>query len=275
MNTFHGGIKTGKTNVSLSVVLRDSSSSAFKTGITHSGISVRYWRQGETVQTVTPSALATLISEHTDGGWYEVDGSTMPGVYRLDMPDAAFAAAATSDVGNWVQIEVTAGGSLGWTERYALDDEHGFAEIWGEVGSATYGLSKLVRATTPANTLAVDASGNAAADLKLWKASAPADLTSTLVQAQANQLGTQAKADVDAECDGALETVMSELSIGAPTATPTIKEALMLIYMVLRNKALNDASYLYIYNSSGTVIAKAQVSESAGVLTRSAMVSGS
>ena len=49
-------------------------------------------------------------------------------------------------------------------------------------------------------------SGKIPADLKLWLATAPLALVSQLIQAQANQLATQAKADVNAEVDGALDT---------------------------------------------------------------------
>ena len=57
-------------------------------------------------------------------------------------------------------------------------------------------------------------SGKIPADLKLWLATAPMALISQLVQSQANQLGATAKADVNAEVDGALDTAIP----GSPTA---------------------------------------------------------
>ncbi len=51
-------------------------------------------------------------------------------------------------------------------------------------------------------------SGKIPADLKLWLATAPLALISQLVQSQANQLGATAKADVNAEVDGALDTAI-------------------------------------------------------------------
>lgn len=273
MNKFHGGVKASKLDVSIPVILRDSTTSALKTGIAYGSITVRYWRQGGSVTTVTPSALGSLAAEHTDGGWYEVDGSNMPGLYRLDLPDAAIAVAGGAGLGDWVVVSVTASGTLGYVERFILDSANGFAELWGEVASGTYGLSHLVRSSTPANPLSVDSSGRGAADVQAWQGSAPAGLSSTYVQSIPASLSTQAKADVNAECDTALETAISELTAGAPTATPTIKQALMLLYMAMRNKCTNDGYYLKIHDDAGTEIAKAQVSESAGAFTRSEMES--
>lgn len=71
-------------------------------------------------------------------------------------------------------------------------------------------------ASAPANfsSLGIEADGMVHADLKEWKGTAPLDLTSQLVQSQANQLGTQAKADVNTEVDNALDTAVP----GSPTA---------------------------------------------------------
>ena len=51
-------------------------------------------------------------------------------------------------------------------------------------------------------------SGKIPADLKLWLATAPLALIFQLVQSQANQLGATAKADVNAEVDGVLDTAI-------------------------------------------------------------------
>lgn len=77
-----------------------------------------------------------------------------------------------------------------------------------------------------------------------------------------NALGTQAKADVLQQVSDALGvTTMAELSVGTPTATPTIKQALMFAYMALRNKRIATASEERVYNGSGVAIAKAALSD--------------
>src|SRR5881397_217160 len=53
---------------------------------------------------------------------------------------------------------------------------------------------------------------------------------------------------------------ISELSQAAPSATPTAKQALMLMYMSLRNKLTVSATAKKIHNDAGTVIAKSTVS---------------
>lgn len=68
--------------------------------------------------------------------------------------------------------------------------------------------------TTAGRTLGVESDGHGHADVKEWLGVAPLALTSQLVQAQGNQLGTQAKADVNAEVDSALDTAIP----GTPTA---------------------------------------------------------
>jgi hypothetical protein len=65
-------------------------------------------------------------------------------------------------------------------------------------------------------------------------------------------------AEVESEVNDALDTAIAELGVGAPTATPTIRTGLMLLYMALRNKAVVQTSgtdALEIYNNAGTKIA--------------------
>jgi hypothetical protein len=84
-----------------------------------------------------------------------------------------------------------------------------------------------------------------------------------------NALGTQAKADVNAEIVDVLRTdTLAELSAGAPSATPTMAQAVTLLYMALRNKATETSSEFTVYNNSGTAIAKASVSDNGVTFTR-------
>jgi len=65
-------------------------------------------------------------------------------------------------------------------------------------------------------------------------------------------------AEVESEVNDALDTAISELGVAAPTATPTIRTGLMLLYMALRNKTVVQTSgtdALEIYNNAGTKIA--------------------
>lgn len=55
------------------------------------GLLASYARQGAARVAITTATLAALTTAWTSGGFKEVDATNMPGVYRLDVPDAAFA----------------------------------------------------------------------------------------------------------------------------------------------------------------------------------------
>ena len=65
------------------------------TGLTAStsGLSARYNRT-RTASVDIPLVVRTIAQAWTSGGFAEVDATNMPGVYRLDVPDAALAAGA-------------------------------------------------------------------------------------------------------------------------------------------------------------------------------------
>ena len=71
-------------------------------------------------------------------------------------------------------------------------------------------------------------------------------------------------ADVLAQVNAALDTAISELGVAAPTATPTLRTGLMLLYMALRNKLVVQTSgtdAIEIYNNAGTKIASKAISD--------------
>ena len=84
-------------------------------------------------------------------------------------------------------------------------------------------------------------------------------------------------AEVESEVNDAIDTAISELGVGAPTATPTIRTGMMLMYMALRNKAVTQTSgtdALEIYNDAGTIIAKKLLTDDGSDYTAAEMVSG-
>lgn len=88
-------VKKGSTDVTLDVFIQDSSSTtgAGLTGLAFNTASlVCYYRRGATG---TPTALTlatqTVGGAHSDGGFVAVDGTNMPGQYRLDLSDAIVA----------------------------------------------------------------------------------------------------------------------------------------------------------------------------------------
>lgn len=97
-----GSIKAGSTSVSIIIELRAGTTSLPITGIAHTDLtSASYLRQGGTRTAISLSALASVDSAYSSGGWKELDATNLPGLYRLDVPDAALATGA-----DWVIVDV-------------------------------------------------------------------------------------------------------------------------------------------------------------------------
>ncbi len=77
-----------------------------------------------------------------------------------------------------------------------------------------------------------------------------------------------AGSDVLTQVNAALDTAISELGVAAPTATPTVRTALMLMYMALRNKRTTTASADTISNDAGTTIATSTLSDDTVTFTK-------
>src|SRR6478736_5685091 len=95
-------IAKGATSQTLYIEVLDSTSSTGgrKTGLAYntSSLTAYYVRNGGSATAITLATLAAANSAWSSGGFKEVDGTNMPGVYRLDVPDAAFASGAESVV---------------------------------------------------------------------------------------------------------------------------------------------------------------------------------
>lgn len=95
-------IKKGATGQSIYFDILDSTSTtgARKTGLAYdtSGLKATYVRGGDVATAITLATLAAANSVWSSGGFKEVDSTNAPGIYRLDMPNAAFATGAESVV---------------------------------------------------------------------------------------------------------------------------------------------------------------------------------
>ncbi len=95
-------LKGGVTSQSIYVEILDSTSTtgARKTGLAYNTASLTayYVRQGGSAVSITLATLAAANSAWSSGGFKEVDATNMPGVYRLDIPDAAIASGVKSVV---------------------------------------------------------------------------------------------------------------------------------------------------------------------------------
>jgi hypothetical protein len=112
------GIKAGSVDVSITVILRQTTNNQESPGRLFSEVNTggaSYWRQGGTRTAITASALGSVNGAHADGGWIQVDATTMPGIYRFDIPDAAVAAGS-----DWVTVSILVSGCYLFVERFDL-----------------------------------------------------------------------------------------------------------------------------------------------------------
>lgn len=186
-SALRGGLKPGGADLSLIVFLFDSTTGLPKTGVAFGSVTSYYYRQGaaSAVQ-ITMSSLAANNTAHSDGGWKEIDSTNVQGAYRIDVPDGFWATSA-----DWVILNITSSGCDDVKLFFSLDvfnvDSSGktllqatqsgvtiptvttltghtaqTGDCYPIVNHATYGNARLVRSATPANTLAVDATGGVA-----------------------------------------------------------------------------------------------------------------
>jgi hypothetical protein len=249
---FHGGgsPKLGTSSVSVPVLLRKTSDNTEQTGIAHTQVTARYTRQGSAPASITMASLASATASFSSGGWFEYDATNQKGVYRFDLPDAMWASGV-----DWVVLSVQVASTYSFVQVYQLT-ERAAIDNYLLLADATFGLNKLVRSTVPGNTLDVAADGSV----------------------EVNSIGAAALALINAELVDVLSIdTMPELPQAIPPATPTVAQALMLLYMSLRNKLENSTTQSKIFNDVGTNIATATLSDTGGVsgtFTRDKLAAG-
>ncbi len=86
-------VKKGSTNITVYFHLRDSADGTSKTALLYNsaGAVASYVRNGAARTAITLATLASASAAHSDGGFILVDDTNAKGLYRLDIPDAAFA----------------------------------------------------------------------------------------------------------------------------------------------------------------------------------------
>jgi len=118
-DNYFGGIRAGATGVSIHLLVRRTSDNAEVTGLTFgtAGNVASYCRQGS-VRTAIALVTQTMGAAWTSGGFVEVDAAAMPGLYRLDLPDAAVATGA-----DFVTIAFVSANNYVWMERVGLSSD--------------------------------------------------------------------------------------------------------------------------------------------------------
>lgn len=120
MSALHDIVTKDSTDRSVTVSIADSSTFLPETGVVFntSGIDLWYRREGAAKVSITEASLSALTDAHADGGFLHIGD----GVYRLDLPDAAFAAGANYvDFGGTVTDMIVTGGRVRLV-NYSLED---------------------------------------------------------------------------------------------------------------------------------------------------------
>jgi hypothetical protein len=92
-------ITKGATSVSVNVFIRDTSvtTGAGLTGLAYNTASLTaYYTRQNAAATAITLATQTATGAYSSGGFVAVDGTNMPGLYRLDIPDAVLASGVNS-----------------------------------------------------------------------------------------------------------------------------------------------------------------------------------
>jgi len=110
-----GGVIAGGVDLTLPILLRSTSDNTATTGKAFGDVTASYWREGGVRVDIPAVTLAAVDSAHSDGGFIEVDGTNMPGLYRFDSPDEAIAVGA-----DWVVITIKVAGSYVFHQMYDL-----------------------------------------------------------------------------------------------------------------------------------------------------------
>jgi hypothetical protein len=86
-------IQAGSTGVSVNIFVQDSDASngAGLTGLTSSAVSAFYAHPRAQAMEIPLVALSSAAATYSSGGFIEISSANMPGWYRLDIPNGAFA----------------------------------------------------------------------------------------------------------------------------------------------------------------------------------------
>jgi hypothetical protein len=155
-------IKKGTTSKTVQIFVLDSSSSvgAGLTGLVFNTASLTayYLRDGDPSPTVITLADAA-VGTWTSSGFKEVSAANMPGVYELGLPDALLASGVDQVI---IMLKGATNMAPVLIEIQLVDNTE--KDTYDIVNHATYGNAKLVRSTTPDNTLDVESGGTAGID---------------------------------------------------------------------------------------------------------------
>lgn len=251
------------TNYSCVIRIVDSTDGTPETGVVFNtaGIDLWYRRPASAHSSIT-EATQTEGGAHTDGGFVHISD----GYYRLDLPDAAVATGADFvDIGGTVTDMIVIGGRIRLTDVDLEDGVRGgmtslpnaAADAAGGLPISDAGGLDLDAIDTNVDAVLAD-TGELQTD---WANGGRLDtiLDARAAESSISALNDISTTDVNAQMVDVLSTdTVSEMSQGAPPASPTIEQMINYLYRELvRNRIVvdtNTANQKQIFANDGTTI---------------------
>lgn len=282
-------IKKATTDVTVYVFIQNSSltTGAGLTGLVYNSSSlVAYYVRPLGSATSISLATQTVTGAHSDGGFVEVDATNMPGLYRLDLPDAVCATGVNSvvvmlkgatnmapvlleiqlvsyDPNDTVRLGLTAlpnaaadaAGGLPISDAGGLDLDSIKTETaailvdTAEIGVAGAGLTNI---NLPDQSMNI--TGNITGNLSGSVGSVSGNVGGN-VAGSIGSLATQAKADVNAEADTALADydppTRTELTSDINSVLSKVLKYFQLLFRKDAAIATDNATELTAINANG------------------------
>ena len=190
-------IYAGSTSQTVRFFIQDTSSTAAAglTGLTHSTSGLTcYYSKGIGAASLVTLASQTATGAYTSGGFCAVDGTNMPGVYRLDLPDVVVDTEAEVIVmlrgaANMAPVAIRITCKKLQANAVTVADKTGYSltvtpptsaeiadAVWDEIMSThtingSYGSHVVRSANQNQNTVAITGSQHVAADIHELQAS--------------------------------------------------------------------------------------------------------
>ncbi|AMX93622.1 MULTISPECIES: hypothetical protein [Mesorhizobium] len=234
-------VKKGATSQSIYFDILDSTSTTGgrKTGLVFNTASLvaYYVRNQNTAVSITLATLAAANTAWSSGGFKEVDAANMPGIYRLDVPDAAFATGADS-------VAIVLKGATGMVQAscdvqlVAIDPQDSVrAGLTALPNAAAEAAGGLYTRGTGAGQINQDGNGRVDTNVVNWKgATAPAMTGDAYAR-----IGAPAGASVSADVAAVKAVLPAALVSGRIDASVGAMAAAVLTATAIAADAITDA----------------------------------
>ena len=299
----------GSTSQTVRLFIQDTSKTdgSGLTGLVHntSGLTAYYAKGATGTATAITLATQTAGGAWTSGGFVAVDGTNMPGVYRLDIPNAALDSEVETIVmlrgaANMAPVLLRVMGGKVQSNAVTVADKTGYSLSAAGVNAVSDGVCDellsghttpgtvgyilggvLIAANFNQRTVQVTGSNHVAADIHELQ---PAVIQSTHFATDAldanalaasfvaeiqSGLSTLTAAQVNAEVLDVLQTDLFGELAAVPGASSSLKDKIAFLFMLARNKVTQTSSTQTLFaDNTTTPVAAATTSDVGGTFTR-------